>query len=177
MRHFTSGAHYGLTRKSKNSIRKQTFKSKRTHSIDWHQKTYHEISWDYPFNKNSQLNVLYSKFDMKTMIFKTTDKIKKRQKLPSCRMIQKQNMKFLWDYPFNLIVAAVPYTPIAMSSFHQVSLALAMDWPFSPVIVVTSQLMCVLYPSVSIINWNFNAVNRYSLIKCLKTLTVKKPTL
>jgi hypothetical protein len=31
-RHFPSGAHHGQTRKSKNLIRKHTFKSKRTHS-------------------------------------------------------------------------------------------------------------------------------------------------
>jgi hypothetical protein len=53
---FLPGAHYGLTRKSKNSIWKRTFKSKRTRS--WcvemsdlsndTKKTYHKISWDYP---------------------------------------------------------------------------------------------------------------------------------
>jgi hypothetical protein len=27
-------------------------------SIEWHQKTYHEISWDYPFKKIGKMNPL-----------------------------------------------------------------------------------------------------------------------
>jgi hypothetical protein len=50
------------TRKLKNSTRKQNFKSQRTvrgrnfRSIEWHQKTYLNISYDYPFNPFVQTN-------------------------------------------------------------------------------------------------------------------------
>jgi hypothetical protein len=106
---------YTETQKSKNSTLKQSLYSKRTRSargsdyrpIEWQQKIYPKISWDYPFNTvkilwHCEKNLDNIKDDIKIIIFtvlSNTVSFYKGRKIHTCFWNYKLILlHFCWEY-------------------------------------------------------------------------------